>query len=244
MNSGYYAACAGLKAQTQALELISNNVANLNTTGFRGQQTTFQSLLASSSAGVTTPLNQAVNDFNVLGDSRIDLSAGNLESTGNPLDLAIEGSGFFAVQTKAGTVYTRNGNFQASADGHLTTSAGDLVLGENGPLTIPSGEVSFSPDGTLSSGGAVAGKLRMVEFAPGSSPSPLGNSYYSAPAADTRPAATSYVRQGTLESSNVGAVSAVVQLITVQRRAEMLERAMSAFYANFDHIAANDLPHV
>ncbi len=244
MNSGYYAACAGLKAQTRALELISNNVANLSTMGFRGQQATFHSLLSAAPDMVNGALNEAVNNFNVVGAVRLDGSAGNLQSTGNALDLAIEGAGFFAVQTKAGTVYTRNGNFQVSVNGRLATSAGDLVLGENGPISVPSGEVSFSADGTLSVGGAVAGKLRIVEFAPGSDVEPLGNSYYSADAKDARPSGSSNVRQGMLESSNVSSVAAVVQLLSVQRRAEMLERAMSAYYANFDHIAANDLPHV
>jgi flagellar basal-body rod protein FlgF len=244
VNSGYYAACAGLKAQTQALELIANNVSNVNTTGFRGQQPLFRSVLANTGIEFTDPLNRAVNDFSVLGSSQTDLTAGNLERTGNPLDLAIEGAGFFAVQTKAGTLYTRNGNLQVSSDGHLVTAAGDLVLGEQGPITVPSGDLSIGPDGTLSSAGAVAGKLRIVELTPGSSLVPMGKSYYSAPGDALRPAVGSYVRQSMLESSNVNSVSAVVDLITVQRRAEMLERAMTAFHSNLDHIAANDLPHV
>ena len=244
MNSGYYAACAGLRAQMQALELIANNVSNINTTGFRGQQAVFRSLLASTTGELSDPLNRAVNDFSILGGTRTDLSAGNLQKTGNPWDLAIEGNGFFAVQTNAGTLYTRNGNFQVSRDGHLTTAAGDPVLGEQGPVTLPGGEVSISSDGTISVNGAVAGQLRLVEFLPGSALEAAGNSYYAAPENGVRSAADSSVRQGMLESSNVNPVMAVVDLLTAQRRAEMLERALSAFHANFDHIAANDLPHV
>ncbi len=244
MNSGYYAACAGLQAQTQALEVIANNLANINTTGYRGQQPLFRSLLASSSGEFNDPLNQAINNFSALGGSRTDLTAGNLERTGNPLDLAIEGSGFFAIQSQAGTLYTRNGNFQVSPDGHLTTGAGDFVLGEQGPVTLPSGEISISPDGTISAGGAVAGKLRVMEFLPDSSPAAVGNSNYAAPQNAVRIAANSYVRQGMLEASNVNPVMAVVDLLMVQRRAEMLERAMSAFHSNLDHIAASDLPKV
>jgi len=244
MNSGYYAACAGLQAQSQALELVANNLANVNTTGYRAQQALFRSLLADRVAGSADPVNRAVNNFNVLGGSQTVLSAGNLERTGNSLDLAIEGAGFFAVQAQAGTLYTRNGNFQVSPSGRLTTAAGDLVLGEQGPITVPSGAISISPDGTLSSDGAVAGKLRLVEFAPGSAPVAVGKSYYLAPQKDVRIAADSYVRQGMLESSNVNSVAAVVELINIQRKAEMLERAMSAFHSNLDHIAANDLPHV
>ena len=244
LNSGYYAACAGLRAQTQALELIANNVANLNTTGYRAQQPLFRAVLASSLGEMQNPLNQVINNFSVLSGSRSDLSAGNLQRTGNPLDLAIEGKGFFAIQTQAGTLYTRNGSFQVSADGRLTTAAGDLVLGEQGAVTIPSGEISISSDGTLSSNGAVAGKLRIVEFLSGSDPQAVGNSYYSVPEKAVGAATGSYVRQGMLESANLNPIAAVVDLVAVERRAEMLERALSAFHSNLDRIAANDLPHL
>ena len=245
LGSGYYAACAGLRAQSQALELIASNVANISTTAFRGQQPMFHSLLASAGYQLTDPLNRAINDFGVLEGSQTDLSAGNLEHTGNSLDLAIEGKGFFAIQSHGEMLYTRNGNFQVSPKGQLTTAAGDLVLGEQGlPITMPSGEISISPDATISASGAVAGKLKVVEFVPGSVPVAAGNSYYSAPAAALRPAPDSSVRQGMLESSNVNSVKAVVDMIAVQRHAEMLERAMTVFDSNLDHIAANDLPKV
>jgi flagellar basal-body rod protein FlgF len=243
MGSGYYAACAGLRAQTQALELIASNVANISTTGYRGQQPIFRSLLASSGHEIADPLNHAINDFGVLEGSRTDLAAGNLERTGNSLDLAIEGKGFFAIQAHGETLYTRNGNFQVSSTGQLTTGVGDSVLGEDKkPITMPSGEISISPDGTISASGAVAGRLQVVEFAPGTIPMAAGNSYYSVPAAAVRTAADSNVRQGMLESSNVNSVKAVVDMIAVQRHAEMLERAMTVFASNLDHIAANDLP--
>ena len=244
VDSGFYAACAGLKAQTQALELIANNTANINTTGFRAQQPNFSSMLASAQGELANPLNRVINDFSVLKGSRTDLSGGNLEHTGTVLDIGIEGAGFFAAQTKAGILYTRNGNFQISPNGQLSTSAGDLVLGEQGPIHLPGGQVSVSADGTISVDGAIAGKLRIVEFAAGSSLTSLGNSYYSAPAKAAAPAVSSYVREGMLESSNVNPVASVVQLISVQRHAEMLEQAMSMFATNLDRIAANDLPHV
>jgi len=243
VDSGYYAACAGLRAQTETLELIANNVANINTTGFRGLQPQFSSLLAvaSEQGGV---LSSAVNNFNVLEASRVDLAAGNLEPTGNPLDLGVEGKGFFVVQSGSGLLYTRNGSFQISADGRLTTGNGAPVLGEQGVITLPSGRVSVSGDGTISVDGAVVARLRLVEFAPGSSPEPAGNTYYTAPDAAVQPAPDASVRQGMLESSNVNAVAAVTELISVQRRAEMLERALSLFHSNFNHVAASDLPRV
>ena len=244
MDSGYYAACAGLSAQTQALDLIANNVANLNTTGYRGQQQTFQSLMAGASGEFADPLNRAMNNFSVLGDSRTDWSSGTLAATGNAPDLGIEGDGFFMVQSPSGPVITRNGNFQISTAGQLQNQAGDPVLGDQGPIVVPSGPLSISADGTVSVNGAVAGKMRLVELVPGSSPVVLGASYYSAPDQALRPALHSSVRQGMLESSNVNPVTAVVDVLAIQRRAEMLERAMSAFYSNFNKVAANDLPHV
>lgn len=243
MGSGYYAACAGLRAESQALELIASNVANISTTGYRGQEPIFHSLLASAGHQLTDPLNHAINDFGVLEGSRTDLTSGTLERTGNSLDLAVEGKGFFAIKAQGETRYTRNGNFQVSAKGQLTSSTGEPVLGESGlPIVLPSGDISISPDGTISSGGAVAGKLKVVEFAPGTVPLAAGNSYYSVPATALRPSPDSNVRQGMLESSNVNSVKAVVDMIAVQRHAEMLERAMSVFESNLDHIAASDLP--
>jgi len=124
------------------------------------------------------------------------------------------------------------------------TSAGDLVLGEQGPIAMPAGVISISPDGTLSADGAMVDKLRVIQFASDSTPIAIGKSYYSVAANQVGPASDSYVRQGTLESSNVNAMAAMVDLIDIQRKAEMLERAMSAFQSNLDHIAASDLPHV
>ncbi len=244
MDSGYYAACAGLRTQTQALDVLANNLANVNTVGYRGQEPTFHSLLESTQGGAGA-LNRVINDFNVLGGGSLDLSAGNIQQTGNPLDLALEGNGFFAVKTRAGTLYTRNGNFQASAQNQLTTSEGDLVLGEQGkPIRLPSGVIAISTDGTLSVDGAVAGQLRLVEFAPGTQLEPAGTSYYAAPETAAHPATGTYVRQGMLEASNVNPVTAAVELITVQRHAEMLARALSSFYSDFNRIAADELPRV
>jgi flagellar basal-body rod protein FlgF len=244
VDSGFYAACAGLRAKTQALEIVANNVANLNSTGFRAHQATFHSLLAGNTRVGLNPLNRAVNDFGVLGGSRLELSAGNTEQTGNPLDLAIEGDGYFVVKGRNETLYTRNGHFHLSSTGQLLSAEGDPVLGEQGPILVPSGNVAVGPDGTLSVDGALAGKLRLVGFAPGATLNAAGSSYYSAPNDAPAPATTAAVRQGMLEASNVSPVSAVVSLITVQREAEMLQRALSTFYSEFNHIASTDLAKV
>ena len=244
MDSGYYAACSGLKTQTAALEMVANNVANVSTAGYRGQIPSFESLVMQTAGPAMNGWERLSNEQSALNGVRLDFGEGNLERTANPLNLAVEGPGFFVVKTRAGTAYTRNGNFHVSAAQQLVTSAGDPVLGTTGPITIPPGEVSVSTDGTVSVKGAVAGKLQLVEFQAGVTLQPLGESYYSAPAKSAQPAVASSVRQGMLESSNVSPVAAMVSLISAQRQAEMMERALGEFYSDFNRIATDDLPRV
>ena len=245
MDSGFYAACAGLRAQSQALEVSAHNLANVNTAGFRSQQTTFQSLLAVASPTVPTVLNLATNNFGVLEGSHLDRTAGNLEHTGNPLDLGIEGAGFFVIQTAGGTRYTRNGNFRVASGGELVTVAGDPVLGDQGgAIRVPAGAISVSADGTLSVNGAAAGRIRLVEFAPGARLTSESGTLVAAPDGSAQPATQTAIQQGTLESSNVNAIQSVMTLIGVQRHAEMLQRALSLFDSEFNRIAASELPRV
>ncbi len=206
MDSGYYAACAGLAAQTQALELVAHNLANLGTSGYRGQQATFRSLLAGASAVSSNPLNAAVNNYGVLGGSRVDLTAGSLTATGNPLDLGITGPGFFVVQSGGGILYTRNGSFHLTPSGQLVTAQGDAVLGPQGPVSLPSGSIAISPDGTISVDGAVATNLRVAEFSPGTNLTAVGDTLYGAPVGSALSPATSSIRQGMIEGSNVSSV--------------------------------------
>lgn len=244
MDSGFYAACAGMRAQSQALEVAAHNLANLNTSGFRGEQTTFTSLLAMSPATVPNVLNLATNNFGVLEGSHLDMTPGNLQATGNALDLGIEGDGLFAIQTAGGTRYTRNGRFQLSSGGQLVTQAGEAVLGANGAITVPAGVVSIAADGTLSVNGAVAGSIQLVEFSSGTKLTPEGGTLLAAPDGSAKAAQRSAVRQGTLESSNVNSISSVVTLIGVQRQAEMLQRAMSLLDTELNRTAATDLAKV
>lgn len=244
MDSGYYAACAGLAAQAQALELVANNLANLGTAGYRGQQATFRSLLAGSGAFASNPVNVVINNFGVLGGSRIDLSSGSLTATGNPLDLAIAGTGFFLVQSSSGVLYTRNGGFHRTPEGQLVNAEGDSVLGEQGPLQLPAGTVAVSADGTLSVDSAVVGKLRIAEFAPDTSLTAAGKALYAAPQGSDLPAASSSIRQGMLEESNVSSVEGVVQLIAIQRNAELMQRALTLFDSQLNQTAVQELPKV
>jgi flagellar basal-body rod protein FlgF/flagellar basal-body rod protein FlgG len=233
-----------LRAQSQALEVSAHNLANVNTTGFRGQQTTFQSLLAVANPTVPTVLNLATNNFGVLEGSHLDLTAGNLQHTGNPLDLGIEGAGFFAIQAAGGTRYTRNGSFRVASSGELVTASGDPVLGDKSVIRVPAGAISVSADGTVSVNGAAAGQIRLVEFAPGARLTAEGATLLAAPDGSAQPAKQSTVQSGTLESSNVNAINSVMTLIGVQRHAEMLQRALSMFDSEFNRIASGELSRV
>jgi len=244
MDSGFYAACAALMARSQALDLVANNLANTSTPGYRGQHNIFRSFLAMASGHPGSGLNQAVNDFGISGGSQMDLTQGNLEHTGNDFDFAIQGPGFFKVQTTNGPVFTRNGNFQVSAQGQLITAQGDPVLGENGIIRIVGGPVTVSPDGTISVNGAVAGRVKLVEFPPGTALESVGKTYYSAPAKSDVPAKQSTIAQGSLESSNVNPVASAVELVAVQRYAEMMQRALAMFHSEFNRIATDELPRV
>jgi flagellar basal-body rod protein FlgF len=193
-------------------------------------------------------LNKTVNDYGILGGNTLDLGQGALARTGNPLDVAIEGQGFFAVQVSAGVEgirYTRDGAFQRSRDGRLVTARGEAVLNAAGkPIAVPSGEISIGADGIISVGGAAVGSLGIFTF-PASVPLiPEGTDRYMA---DTKKAAITTgatVRQGSLEGSNQDVIQGSLQLILVQRQAEMMQKAITVFNNDFDKTATEELPKV
>jgi flagellar basal-body rod protein FlgF/flagellar basal-body rod protein FlgG len=232
-------------ARTDELDAIANNLANASTGGFRGRQSSFSEVLAGTGQPLGSDLNRATNNFGVLGAQHLDLTSGSLAQTGNPLDLGIEGSGFLEVQTSAGPAYTRNGALKVSVNGQLVTASGDAVIGDAGVINIvPNAAVTISSDGTVSANGAVAGKLKLVEFGPGADPQSLGGTYYAAPAKDVVAATDSQVRQGMLESSNVNPVSSVIELINAQRSAETMRHALTMIDADIDKVAAQELPRI
>ena len=172
------------------------------------------------------------------------MKSGEFEKTGNDLDLAMEGSGFFTVKTPAGIRYTRNGSFHTDTAGRLLTATGDPVMGEQGPVELPSGTITISSDGTISQGGAVVATMKLVTFKPGTSLAAEGNSYYQAPAGSEIPAEDPRLSQGMLESSNQNPVVGAVSLIALQRHSQLLEQALSIFHSVFNNAPAQDLSRV
>jgi len=250
MDSGFYAAVTGLISRTDALDVVADNLANIDTTGYKARHE-FYKALAAASEGSADPLNNAINNYGVLGGATTDLRPGSVEHTGNQLDLALEGPGFLTVQTPSGIRYTRNGSLHLGSNGELLTATGDKVLAtppsptaDPVPITLPEGPISVSADGTISSQGTVVAQINLVEFSKDAQLTPEGSSYFQAPKGAARPASEVAVRQGSLEASNYNPVEGTVDLIAVQRHAQFLERALSIFDSDFAQAATQELPRV
>lgn len=212
MQNASYIAFSSQTALQRQMDVIANNMANLSTPAFKGEQMLFQQYLVKPPGN--TPL-AFVEDNGTVRDMR----QGPLSKTGNPLDAALQGDGFFAVQSPLGTRYTRNGHFQLDGQGQIVTSQGYPVLSEGGqPIAIPAGskDISIGPDGTISTGRGSLGKLQVATFAAPQAVTPAAYGLYLTdqpplPATDTK------VQQGTIEDSNVNPVLELTRLLSVAR---------------------------
>jgi flagellar basal-body rod protein FlgF len=245
MDSGYYAAMTGLVARTQALDTAAGNLANAQTPGYRAEREYFRSVLLGPDA-LDSQLGRTVNNYGLLGGDRLSMKQGALQPTGNPLDLAIEGDGFFQIQTANGIRYTRDGSFHRAQNGQLVTSAGEPVLSSQGKLiSVPPGEVAVGADGTLSLAGGAVAIVGVVSFPPGTELTPEGANRYVAPKGVAASAARdSSVHQGALEAANQDVIQGSLDLIVMQRQAEMMQKALTVFHTEFNKFAAEDLPRV
>jgi len=241
-------AASGMAAQETQLDTIANNLANANTTGYKTQQVQFEDLLyenvrsaGTNSNGATTPTTtQLGTGVHVVATTR-SFAQGTLQQTNNPLDLAIQGQGFFAVMQPTGDIaYTRAGSLQLNAQGQLTTPDGMLI---EPPITIPSNatSVTVAADGTISvqqpgsTTTTSVGQLQLTTFPNPNGLASQGSNLFAptiasgqpqtgAPAADGR----GTIMQGSVEGSNVDVVDQMVALITAQRAYEMNSKVISA----------------
>jgi flagellar basal-body rod protein FlgF len=207
------------------LDVVANNVANVNTTGFKADRSLFQEYLM-----------PGAHEDNFVGGDRLishvqdratfhDFSQGATEPTKNPLDFAIDGSGFLVVQTPAGERYTRDGGLQMNNQGQLVTAAGNPVLGTSGPIVFQptDHDISVTPDGTITvvEGNArtdsIRGKLRLVSFPDAQKMLKEGLNLYAAGEGSAQPDTKSEIRQGFIEKSNVNAVAEMSRMIEVTR---------------------------
>jgi flagellar basal-body rod protein FlgF len=221
-------AASGMRARLESLDMLANNLANATTVGYKSDRE-FYSLYASADAAIDSPQTpEGADAAPVIEAHWTDLAQGVLRTTGNSLDLAIDGSGFFTVKGPRGNLFTRNGNFRLSPDGTLVTADGYAVLSTDGRTIQSRGQTPFeiTPDGRVSQQGQALGQIRPVSFAARSAVDKQGANYFHLADANARPAASSaQVYQGRLEDSNAGAAEGAIRLVGIMRQFEMLQRA-------------------
>jgi flagellar basal-body rod protein FlgF len=218
-------AASGLRARMESLDLLANNIANASTGGYKADREFYSLYVAPEAAG-----NDSSPTMPLIERPWVDHAQGVLHTTGNPLDVALSGKGFFAVNGPSGPLYTRNGNFRLAADGKLTSPDGYPVRDSQGaPLTLQATRaLEISGDGTITQDGVVAGKLEIVDFTSTAGLSKQGSNYFRVTDPAVRPAAPSAttVEQGQLEGSNTGSAEGAVRLVSVMRQFEMLQKAV------------------
>lgn len=203
------------------LGIIANNVANVNTTGFKRESLLFKDFINPvAKADAFRRPDQPVH-FVIDPRSITDQAQGELDRTGNELDVALQGPGYFVVQTAQGERYTRAGSFQLNQQGELVTVNGERVLGDGGPITFAANEtqIGIGADGAVSSNLGQRGKLRIESFAENTALTKEGNNLFAAPAGQRGQVApaTTRVLQGAIERSNVKPVLEISRLIEVSR---------------------------
>jgi len=242
VNQALLTAAAAMRARIESLEVLGNNIANSSTHGYKADQEFYRLFLTDYAKADPTTLDTGV--MPVVEASSIDFRQGPLEATKAPLDLALVGPGFFSVEGPAGPLFTRNGSFHTDSQGVLRTAAGHVVLDVDGSrITLPpSREIAVDVHGVVSADGADIAQLAVVEFQNVQDLRKAGDSLFFAPSrVESQPAATTVVRQGALEGTNVDVAQQAVRLISATRHFQMLTRITSLIGEDMDRGAIDTL---
>jgi flagellar basal-body rod protein FlgF len=215
MDAAGYTTLTRQSGLMREMQVVANNIANISTTGFRREGVMFEEFIQRTDDGPSLSMAH--------GDARVmDMSQAGLSKTGATFDLAIQGAGFFQIQTPTGPQLTRAGSFTPDATGALVNADGYGLLDEGGaPVVVPAGagQVAISQDGTLSADGATLGRIGLWEPSdPLTLQHQAGTNFT---ATGLQPAQGGSILQGYLEDSNVNAVSEIARMITVQRSYEL-----------------------
>jgi len=212
----------------ESLDILANNIANANTTGFKADRE-FYNFYTASEATASGDLESSTSP--VVEKHWTDFSQGVLKATGNPLDLSISGDGFFVVNGADGPLYTRNGNFQIGKSGQLQTSDGKTVRKQGGGTIAlsPSKDVTISADGSITQDGVATGRLDVVDIPDKQGLSKMGTNYFALTDVKTlvRAAGSSQVQQGSLEAANSAPAEHAIRLIGIMRQFESLQKAIT-----------------
>lgn len=227
MDALTVAAASGMRSRMESLSLLANNLANATTNGYKSDRE-FYGLFSSEDA--SNP-NAGVSTLPVIERQWTDYSQGTLQTTGNPLDVALSGRGFFSVNGPHEALYTRNGSFQVSSSGELVTTEGYSVRGAGGAAIVLTSKhpVEISPTGAVRQEGRTIGQLEIVDFVSNDSLQKLSGSNFRNTDLKNPPVETAgaQVQQGKIEASNVGVSEAAMRLVGVMRQFEMLQKAVS-----------------
>lgn len=224
---------SSLAALTQEYRAIAHNLANVSTAGYKQHVSKFHKVLQDAGAVSPSEMIASSDSGLVQNNVSLDFSQGSILATGRALDVALEGQAFFEINTAdRGTLYTRNGQFMTNANRQIVDTRGNVVAGEGGPLVLPNNvpeqELAIGKDGTISAGGQVIGKLKVVAFDDVHALLPQGASGFKAPVGVRATPATDFsIHQGFVENSNVSAVDELVKLIQVQRLYEAGVKSIS-----------------
>lgn len=229
MSRGMDIAAQGMNVLALKQEVIANNLANVNTAGFK------RDILPSRSFSAIFDEQLGMVGGGVAADKPVMRSGqGVIASTGNPLNVALSGEGFFVVQHDDGQAYTRSGSFNINSEGELVNSEGKRVLGEGGPITLPDGQVSFNDNGDVLVDGRTIDSLRIVSVDDKNAVEKLGKNLFTVANEDAlgpRPEATQTVWKS-LESSDVSAVEEMVQMIQILRSFEASQKVILSIDEN------------
>lgn len=243
MDPAYYVAAGSLKARSFQLDVISNNLANAATTGYKPEKSFFSVFNKAKDSGRGLPLSGYLNDGTVLASKGTDFSQGTLKSTGRSMDLALEGPGFFMVQTPSGVLATRNGNLTMSKTGALQTLDGYAVMGKNGrPITLDPTNTAFTvlADGTVMQGQEAAGQIDLRDYTQPDRLQRMGNTTFD-PSGSPVKAATATVVQGSLEQSGVDMATCMIDMIRLQRIFDMSTKVASTITNDMDARSISDV---
>jgi flagellar basal body rod protein FlgG len=243
VDPAYYVAAGSLKARSYQLELVSNNLANASTVGYKPEKSFFSIYNKAKAQGGGLALTPYVDDGTILAASGTDFSQSNLRKTGRNLDMALQGNGFFVLQTAQGLRATRDGQFQMGKDGQLTAMDGSPVLGKNDrPITIdPAGAaVTVLADGTVQQGTETVGQIQIKGYADPNALKRVGVNRYD-PAGSRDATASATVTQGSLEDSGVDMATCMIDMIRLNRLYEMSMKVASTVVNDMDAKSISDI---
>jgi flagellar basal-body rod protein FlgF len=227
MLQGYYSAATAMRTALQNQDILAENLAHAPVPGYRRQALSFEAYVAPSEPSSSAAPAQALHGTK-LAQSYTTFTPGDYQHTGNPLELAIQGDGFFVLNGPNGPLYTRNGQFQLDINGQLVSHNGYAVNGSGGPLRIPqnSATITVGQDGSVQAGTTQVGQVRVVSFADPRQLVRAGTTLFEAPAGVRPQASTASIRQGYRESANVQVVQEMVQMISGMRQYEAAAKAL------------------